>query len=693
MKFGIREKLIVLMTGLSLALIIASVMISSRLYSDSLEKDLKDRSFETADSLTENLDSELLGFITDYTAKIRAVYEANREELEQASTQEFENFEKREAYYDKFTQGIFPPKGLIGMSYDMLMFNAQYESLCNKMDMLSFASGTTTASVFYYDRAHGNIVYLVDRQPESSTLYHFPVSVEKPWNEELKKALDNRRSSAYLEDAVCYGLDTVDSVDDVFVLFGDRNVDFQRNVHLFSLYTLGIMLAATLVIAFVMLFFANRLIVRNVKKLTAASENFASGMKAGSPEHVSASIASKDEIGDLSKQFDLMQESILGYVESLAEQTAREEKMKAELTLAARIQSESLPKGGLRAGAAVLESFLKPAREVGGDLYDYFMLDEKRLFFCLADVSGKGIPAALFMMRAKEMIKAGVPSAKDLGDLAHEVNNKLCAGNVENIFITAFFGVLDTESGRFSYLRAGHEQPFLRRKGEAWQFSEESNFVMGVFEDAECTADELQLEAGDSVLLFTDGLNEGINAQKEEFGYDRIAETLRHCGNDITGAMYSALVDFCGEEEQFDDVTMLAISFGKTKTFSIDSPAYEDIPAVTDRVLAELADLPEDRTSEIGLMIDEIMNNEVSYAFEKTASPHINVILERFGNEVSLTFEDNGAAFDPLQEVTQERLEESEGGFGLSLVKAFSNAQHYERAGETNRLTVTKKML
>jgi anti-sigma regulatory factor (Ser/Thr protein kinase) len=87
------------------------------------------------------------------------------------------------------------------------------------------------------------------------------------------------------------------------------------------------------------------------------------------------------------------------------------------------------------------------------------------------------------------------------------------------------------------------------------------------------------------------------------------------------------------------------------------------------------------------------MNNEVSYAFEKTASPHINVILERFGNEVSLTFEDNGAAFDPLQEVTQERLEESEGGFGLSLVKAFSNAQHYERAGETNRLTVTKKML
>ena len=693
MKFGIREKLIVLMTGLSLALIIASVLISSRLYSDSLEKELKDRSYETADSLTESIENELSEFIAGYSAKIREVYEANREELEDASTREYENYEKREAYYEQFTEGIFPPKGLMGMTYEMLVFQNDFNSLRNRMDMLSFASGMTTASVFYYDSEHGNMVYLVDRQPEGSTLYHFPVSVEKPWDEEMKNVLDSRAVGAYLEGSVCYGLDLVDGVENVYVLFGNKNVDYARNVKLFSLYTFGIMVAATLVIGFVILLFADRMIVRNVKKLTSASRQFASGMQDGSPERVSASIASKDEIGDLSKQFDLMQESILGYVDSLAEQTAREEKMKAELVLAARIQSESLPKGGLKTGAAVLDSFLKPAREVGGDLYDYFMLDEKRLFLCLADVSGKGIPAALFMMRAKELIKAGISSAKDLGEFANKLNNELCAGNVENVFITAFFGVLDTESGKFSYLRAGHEQPFLRRRGEARQFSEESNFVMGVFEDSEFTADELQLEAGDAVLLFTDGLNEGINAQKEEFGYGRIAETLRHCGNDITGAMYGALVDFCGEEEQFDDVTMLAISFGKTKTFSIDSPAYDDIPAVTDRVLAELADLPEDRTSEIGLMIDEIMNNEISYAFENTEAPHINVILERFGNEVSLTFEDNGTAFDPLKEVTQEQLDASEGGFGLSLVKAFSDTQRYERAGELNRLSVTKKML
>ena len=180
MKFGIREKLIVLMTGLSLALIIASVLISSRLYSDSLEKELKDRSYETADSLTESIENELSEFIAGYSEKIREVYEANREELEDASTREFESYEKREAYYEQFTEGIFPPKGLMGMTYEMLVFQNDFNSLRNRMDMLSFASGMTTASVFYYDSEHGNIVYLVDRQPEGSTLYHFPLSVEKP---------------------------------------------------------------------------------------------------------------------------------------------------------------------------------------------------------------------------------------------------------------------------------------------------------------------------------------------------------------------------------------------------------------------------------------------------------------------------------------------------------------------------------
>ena len=294
------------------------------------------------------------------------------------------------------------------------------------------------------------------------------------------------------------------------------------------------------------------------------------------------------------------------------------------------------------------------------------------------------------MMRAKALIKGGIMSRKTLGEFAFYLNNELCAGNEENVFITAFFGILDTVSGQFSYLRAGHEQPFLKRGTEVRQFSEESNYVLGLFEDSEFAADELQLEPGDTILMFTDGLNEGINEQKEEFGYERIAKTLRDAGSDICGDEYNALVDFCGAEEQFDDVTMLALSLGKTRRFELDDPTYDDIPAVTDEVLAELSDVSEDQASEVGLMIDEIMNNEISYAFEEAAHPHISVILERSRDDFSLTFEDNGIAFDPLWEVTEEMLDQSEGGFGLSLVKAFSDKQSYERAGDLNRLKILK---
>ncbi|MBO6061561.1 MAG: SpoIIE family protein phosphatase, partial [Clostridia bacterium] len=400
-----------------------------------------------------------------------------------------------------------------------------------------------------------------------------------------------------------------------------------------------------------------------------------------------------DEIGDLSDKFELMQDSIIGYIGSLADKTAKEEKMKAELSLAARIQAESLPRGGIKEGGVTLSSFLKPAREVGGDLYDYFKLDDENIFFGLADVSGKGVPASLFMMRAKELIRSHVMQDKTLSELAYKLNNELCAGNEESIFITAFFGVLNTKTGRLSYLRAGHEQPMLRRGGEVNMISEESNFVLGVFEDMSYSFEETVLKPGDTLLMYTDGLSEGINEKEEAFGYGRIASALEDAGEDVTGEMYSALLDFCGGAEQFDDVTMLAVSVDKSKKLEIADPKYDDITSVTDAVLAELGAYPKERASEVGLIIDEIMNNQISYAFADTQSPRIGVELELEGDEAKLVFEDNGMAFDPLSEVSDEAIESSEGGYGLALVKALSDEQSYERVNGLNRLTVIKRMV
>jgi len=692
MRFGIRSKLLLLIAALSLALIAVSVLVSSRLYSESLEANEKKLCAETADSLVESIETLHIDFVKGYRAKIEAIYSEHREELEEAAQTEFESFDKREEFYEAVTEGVFPPRHGLGLSYEMAAFNNEYASLRSEMDMLSFAGGLDIASLFFYDPEYGNMVYLIDRMPEGSELYSFPASVAKPAYRQLETALENCTSAEFIEGAQCYGVKPVSDTDGVFVLFGKLNAGIRQNVRLFSLYTLAILLGATLIIGLFILLFANGLIVKNVKKLTSASERFTSQIGGGIPERVNAEVNSGDEIGDLADKFALMQDTILGYIQSLAEKTSREEKMKAELELAARIQSESLPKGGICRGSAELASFLKPAREVGGDLYDYFMLDETRLFFCLADVSGKGVPASLFMMRAKELIRAHVISDATLGELGEKLNCELCRGNEESIFITAFFGVLDTETGLLSYLRAGHEQPMLLRRGAVSAIGDESNFVLGVFEDAAFVSEEIMLEPGDVLLMYTDGLSEGINEAEEAFGYDRIGAVLKAADNDVTGAMYRALCDFCGKAEQFDDVTMLALSLVKSKRIELESPDYQDIPRVTEAVLGELKGFDRSRVSEVGILIDEIMNNQLSYAFKGTERPRINVGFELHGSTAVLAFEDNGTPFDPLSEVTEADIERSEGGLGLVLVRELSDSVSYRHEGCLNVLTVKKQM-
>ena len=222
--------------------------------------------------------------------------------------------------------------------------------------------------------------------------------------------------------------------------------------------------------------------------------------------------------------------------------------------------------------------------------------------------------------------------------------------------------------------------------------SEESNLVLGLFENMAFTADKLLLQPGDALLMYTDGLNEGCNEEKEEFGYERIAKTFVTAEEGTEEALYDALCAFCGEEEQFDDVTMLVLRFGKEMRVEIADPCYDDITKVCDAVLAELKDIDQDRASEIGLMIDEVMNNQISYAFDGTEHPQITVRCIRGGGEVILCFEDNGKAFDPLREATPEKLAKSEGGFGILLVKTLSDAQSFERKDGLNRLSFKKKI-
>ncbi len=247
------------------------------------------------------------------------------------------------------------------------------------------------------------------------------------------------------------------------------------------------------------------------------------------------------------------------------------QRIASELDVATHIQTSMLP--------CIFPAFpehrefdifaaMTPAREVGGDFYDFFMVDETHLAIVMADVSGKGIPAALFMVIGKTLIKDHTNPGDDLGEVFTEVNRLLCESNSEGLFITAFEGVLNLETGEFRYVNAGHEFPFLYRNGG--EFTAEKikpGFVLAGMEGMKYKSGVMQLEEGDKIFQYTDGVTEATDLSQQLFGMERLAKSL-NCvkeknAKEIIEAVKADIDAFVGQAPQFDDITMLCLSFKK----------------------------------------------------------------------------------------------------------------------------------
>lgn len=232
------------------------------------------------------------------------------------------------------------------------------------------------------------------------------------------------------------------------------------------------------------------------------------------------------------------------------------------------------------------------------------------------------------------------------------------------------------------------------RDGVAEKIGEESNALLGVFDDAPFISETLEIRSGDKILLYTDGLNEGINEKNEEFGYDRIKETLENASGEILAAAYEAEKTFAGAAEQFDDITMVLFECVKSDTIALHSPTYDDIPVVTDRINAFVQGLDPHKISELDIILDEILNNYVSYAFDAVKKPQIDIEARLDRDVVQLSFVDNGALFDPLQQQTPAATNvlDRQGGLGITLVKSLSDSIHYRVFEGKNHLTITKTL-
>jgi len=282
-----------------------------------------------------------------------------------------------------------------------------------------------------------------------------------------------------------------------------------------------------------------------------------------------AKIRQNDELGDLAGRFNEMADSLKQHIADLTSMTAEKERMGAELDVAARIQSDMLP--------SVFPAFpdrkefdiyatMSPAREVGGDFYDFFLIDGNRLALVIADVSGKGVPAALFMVTAMTLIKNNSLISDSPAAVLEEVNKELCAKNKEQLFVTVWLGFLDIVTGKMIYSNAGHEYPAIKSGNDDYTIMEfENDPPLAAMEAMAYENMTVMMKPGDSIFLYTDGVPEAKNEKGERFGMDRMMAVMKENEKgdpkEQVEVIKKAVYDFTGNAEQFDDITLLELSY------------------------------------------------------------------------------------------------------------------------------------
>lgn len=414
-------------------------------------------------------------------------------------------------------------------------------------------------------------------------------------------------------------------------------------------------------------------------------------------------VRSSSEFASLSDDINQTVDTLKGYI------TAAEKRIEQELEFARTIQDSALPKNFVfpRSDFEVY-AIMDPAREVGGDFYDFFFVDRNKIALVIADVSGKGIPAAMFMMRAKTAVRGLAEAGREPAEVLFRANSMLCEGNDAEMFVTVWLGIVDLETGRVKCANAGHEYPALKRAGGGYELIRDRHgLVLAAMDGMKYTEYELQLNPGDRLFVYTDGVPEAISSETEQYGTERMLRTLNAAGDrslrEALSAVQEDLAAFVGEEDQFDDITMLNFTYiGPEKVVNdTDRLTVEAKTENLDKVLAfvenrlEEADCSVKVRTQICVAAEEIFVNIASYAYSPgTGEAVIGVSAD--GETAVIEFRDRGIPFDPLAkadpDVTLPAEERGIGGLGIYMVKKTMDEVLYRFENGENILTIRKKL-
>lgn len=599
----------------------------------------------------------------------------------------------------------------------------EYEEIEQRLDDLTDKMGATFIYVASVDRTDYRVLtYIYDSvDPDSGfdryELGYTAVGVDEKYVGNVKRMMENgERATEYLysysQESGAHttaGLPVRDSDGEIVAILGVEmpmtELDNARQTYVLHVVAVSaVMIALFLLVGSLLL---SRGVIQPLILITNEAERFAASgvQRADTMEKVQ----SRNEIGVLASSVGQMELDIEKYVRDLTAVTAERERIGAELSVAFRIQSDILP--------AVFPAFpdrkdfdiyasMAPAREVGGDFYDFFLIDESRLGLVIADVSGKGVPAALFMMIARTLIRNHVQSGEEPADALTAVNEQLCENNKENMFVTAWLGVLDLSSGQLKFANAGHNPPLFKHgDGEYEYMRVRAGLVLAVMEGIRYRQSSVQLSRGDRIFLYTDGVTEAESQNHIFYGEERLCDVLRglteSAPEETVAAVDADVRRFAEGAEQVDDITMMCLEYtGNGSELICTVPAErEQLYRVLEFTEAQAKEAGASRkeTDRLLLAVEEIFVNIADYAYADGRGD-VTVKARRTDNaQMEITFSDSGVPYDPLEKPDPDTHlaaeKRQEGGLGILLAKNMMDEMEYERRDGRNILTMKKRFM
>ena len=336
--------------------------------------------------------------------------------------------------------------------------------------------------------------------------------------------------------------------------------DIRRNT-----LAVGLLGVAGTVLLVIVVIALSRSITRPLRRMAGAAQ----AIGAGNLDAALPAVDSGDEVGRLAGSFRQMRDSLKEYIKKLTETTAAKERFESELKIAREIQESILPKifpAFPDRKEFDIYAMMEPAKEVGGDFYDFFLINDRRLFFVMGDVSGKGVPAALFMMITKTLLKNEALQGVSAGQILCRVNNIIALDNPTSMFATVFCAILDTKTGQLEYANAGHNPPLSYSRQRGFEFMKlEKSFVLGPIPGFQYKEGSMSLGQGDCFFLYTDGITEALSPEKKFYSEARLKEALTRIQPDDIAVsvrtLRAEIKEFAGTEPQSDDITMLMVKY------------------------------------------------------------------------------------------------------------------------------------